>query len=568
MSNLKFVPVIIPTILVQLLVLLISPLVTYATSFSNISSAELYTTISFNGPFSLDYASDMLTDFSLDTSPIVTDIASPDTIAIKAINPGYTTGAGKKSGELIELIKLSDNEVSLGNLAIIYTAKPSTADSLGKSTILYRFPEGSKFIGSSILLRFRSAPEATEGSADLFYDASLAMAGSLALVQTSSDLDPSTIPANSELTNFGEVINSVCWFGGEECLPVFSTTVKSRSYTTIVRNQETGLYDHVISYTPEYNADYPGLFIPPTAEQMPDSGLVPDSNDSSSNASSSNSASNKSSPIFDVSKGSQCQGLIFSEILSYYDTDYSEQFIEFYNSASDIIALQGCHIKYKNKYYPLVTSAENISPSEYFVFRPEFRLTKNPGTENTLELYDVNGAVVAKLSYPHGQKKSASYALINYNTDGTDNWQITYAVTPGEANIYQEYKSCPAGKVINESTGNCVNASTISNKLSDCPAGKYRNPLTGRCKSITDSDDTTECIEGYERNPETNRCRKIKNNNGTEYPVVPITGVAEQSTFIALWAIGGITLIGFGYVIFQFRKEIYYFFRKTLFKKH
>ena len=48
-------------------------------------------------------------------------------------------------------------------------------------------------------------------------------------------------------------------------------------------------------------------------------------------------------------KISQCKGLNFSEILSYYDTSKSEQFIELYNVSAEQVLMDGCMIRYKNK---------------------------------------------------------------------------------------------------------------------------------------------------------------------------------------------------------------------------
>lgn len=550
MSKLKSRLVCPLTILAQLLVLFLAPVQTFATG----ASISL-----FSGEATKEFLSV--------EAPFVTQLEDNNLsgkIAIRAINPGYNIDAGKNAGELIELVNLTGSfevdeesgevvrsdfsEVALDNLAIIYTAKPGTGMTDGKSTVLYRFPEGSKMTGESVLLRYREAPEATEGSADLFYDTSIAMTGTVSLVLTTADFDASKVPDNSPVSAYGEVINSVCFLGGEGCLPIFSTTVKSRSYTTIVREMETGEYVHTNDYVARYDTNYAGLYLPPV-ENMLDGGSMADETNSGIS-----------------SGGSQCVGLQFSEILSYYDAEPTEQFIELYNGSDAPMQLLGCQVKYKNKAYALVASEFTLPASEYYVMRPEFRLTKNPNTENTLELVDTDSTTIAKMSYPHGQKKSASYALMGYNADGTENWVITYAQTPGSANVYQEYKSCPAGKVINEATGNCVKAATVASTLADCPEGKYRNPATGRCKNIESDSTTAECKEGYERNPETNRCRKIKSNDGADYPVVPITGVTEQATFIALWAIGGIAAIGLGYVAFQFRKEILYFFRKMLAK--
>ena len=74
-------------------------------------------------------------DYNLSLPNLSTDLASPTNeppndelgsvimtsdIVINAVNPGYNTESGKNSGELIELKNLSDEEISLDNIAIIY----------------------------------------------------------------------------------------------------------------------------------------------------------------------------------------------------------------------------------------------------------------------------------------------------------------------------------------------------------------------------------------------------------------------------------------------------------------
>ena len=412
------------------------------------------------------------------------------------------------------------------------------------------------------MLRYNDSPEVLaaitddeHGSfasvADLTYSTSLAMSGSLSLIY--KDTPNST----------GEVISAVCWLGGENCLPYFSTTVKSRSYTTIVRNDDTGDYYHTNEPNLLFQSSSPGLFLPPSEVES----------DEETDTSTNDSEFSRISADITLSP---CFGLRFSEILSYYTDEPSEQFIEIVNSSNHVISLSRCAIRYKSKNYKIILGNEDYSlaADDYYVINPNpmFRLTKNPTTENLLELVDVGDGwgddyvVVASLAYPHGQKKSAAYAMIGYNSYGEEEWQTTFLPTPGSSNIPQEFKTCPAGKIINELTGNCVNASTLSTLLKDCGEGKYRNPETGRCKSYNDSGETNACKEGYERNPETGRCRKIKDNNGADYPLVPITGVEEHSSFIAIWAIVGIGVIGLGYVVFQFRKEIVYFTRRIIVK--
>ena len=482
----------------------------------------------------------------LPSSPDSETVISLPPIVINAVNPGYNLSSGKNSGELIELANLSDDELDLTGFSLIYTSKPTKASPSGKSTILYSFPDGATFIGNSILLRYSLSPEASENNQDLTYDTSLAMEGSLKLIHKDPETETET------------VISSVCWFGGEECLPVFSTTVKTRSYTTIMFDTETGEYYHTNNHVPLFNPEKPGLYLPP-ATPPNDELDEPPSTDSDTRS----SMNTQSSDALASSKSPVCSGLEFSEILSYYSEDKSEQFIEFYNSSSTAIPLNECRLRYKNKTYVLAATSTLLAPNAYHVFYPSTTLTKNPTSTNLYEILDVNDEVVDSLEFPHGQKKSTSFALMGQNSDGSSLWQITYSPSPGSPNVYQEFRTCPAGKILNETTGNCVNASKLDTVAKECGPGKYRNPATGRCKSY-DSDDGSElapCKEGYERNPETNRCRKIKQNNGTDYPLVPVTDTENRQSFIALWALLGILALGFVYIVFQFRRDIYYLLR-------
>jgi hypothetical protein len=218
---------------------------------------------------------------------------------------------------------------------------------------------------------------------------------------------------------------------------------------------------------------------------------------------------------------------------------------------SEQIQTNGCKIKYKNKLYDL---GGVVKPDGYkqFVWS-DLALTKNPTNKNVVELVDVNGETIDKLEIPNGQKKGTSYALIGYNKDGTRLWHTTYNVTPGEPNIYQEFRTCEEGKVINEETGNCVKVTEIKEK--ECKEGYFLNTETGRCNKIPIVEEKT-CKEGYHLNPETNRCVKDKNNNGAEF------GLKKEksdggSTFVALGIILGIVGIGIIYIIYEFRQEIW-----------
>ena len=411
-------------------------------------------------------------------------------IYIKAINPGYTVDSKSNVGEMIEIGRLSsDAPVSLAGITVSYT------NSSGNDYTLIEFPENSWMTGETILLRLASSPDSELAAVN--YTKTLAFKGGVDLKQGD------------------EVIDTVCWLGKDECYKDF----KSASPTVLVRNLETGEFEHVTEYEPDYDAE--SYYVEVAKEEEGYGKVV-----------------------------SQCKGLQFSEILSYYETSRSEQFIEFYNVGSEQISLDGCQVRYKNKNYDL---SGIVGAEEYYVYYPNgFSLTKNPTNFNTLELIDTDGTVIDSLIYPNGQRKGTSYAFIGYESTGEEIWKVTYAPTPGRANNYQEYRVCESGKVINEATGNCVKVASVKEKV--CKAGYYLNTLTGRCNKIKTTTEKT-CKEGYELNPETNRCRKIKENTGANYSLKP-ENYEEESSFVALYAVLGVVGIGVLYLIYEFRHEI------------
>jgi len=440
-------------------------------------------------------------------------------LIIHAVNPGYTqtTSSGKLSdvGEFIELLNLTDAPLALAGYSIVYT------NGSGNETPLFTFPDESYLTGKHLLLRYYKSPESD--AADLTYRASLAMkAGPLKLVYDDT------------------IVDEVCWTGKETCESSFS----SKTPSVLKRDLATGSFEHltVDEYLPEYNSEETRLVLPPDPDDEDDPDIEPE---------------NQIPP--------HCQELEFSELLTYYTEDKSEQFIEFFNPTNSSINLSGCKISFKNKMYDLNGVVE---AGKYYAYYQggQFALTKNPKNPLILTLIDADDSVIDEISYPNGQKKSTSYAKI-IDEQGNESWQLTYALTPNAENIYQKFRTCEAGKIINETTGNCVKVTTLKSStstsnsktsiLAPCPAGKYRNPLTGRCKKIeTTSSTTKECAEGYERNPETNRCRKIKSpNDGAEHALVPATH-SDQTVFIGIGIVILIVSLGLVYIILQFRHEI------------
>ena len=318
----------------------------------------------------------------------------------------------------------------------------------------------------------------------------------------------------------GEVVDEVCWTGREGCYKPFTSTRP----TSLVRNLDSGEFEHLDVYEPEYD---------------PESYYVEAVEDESETA------------------ASQCKGLQFSEVLSYYESEKSEQFIELYNNNAHQVLLDGCKVRYKNKIYLL---SGVVKPEEYYVYHPAgFSLTKNPTNYNVISLVDTDGGVVDEVKYPNGQRKGTSYAFIGHDGTGGEIWKVTYAPTPGEPNNYQEFKTCEEGKVINKATGNCVKVTSVKEKA--CKVGYYVNPLTGRCKKLQVAKEKT-CKEGYYLNPETNRCRKIKENKGADYSLQP-EEYDESASFVALYAVLGIVGLALGYVIYEYRKDIKRLFGKV-----
>ena len=416
---------------------------------------------------------------------------------IKAINPGYVVDGKSNVGEMIEIgRKSSDDLISLAGVTVRYT------NSSGNTSLLLEFPENSFIVGETVLLRLASSP----GSelANLNYSKTLAMKGGIALYRGD------------------ELLDTVCWTGKDECYKEFM----SSHPTTLVRNMSTGDYEHFDEYIPSYVSEW---YKAESAKEEEGYGSV----------------------------ASQCRELKFSELLSYYETSKSEQFIELYNTGAEQILLDGCQIRYKNKNYGL---SGIVKSDEYFVYYPtEFSLTKNPVNGNVLELVDVDGSKVDSIMYPNGQRKGTSYAWIGYDEKGEMIWKVTYAPTPGAPNNYQEFKTCEVGKVLNEVTGNCVKVTSVTTKI--CPAGQYLNILTGRCKKYTVASEK-KCKEGYYLNEETGRCRKIVENNSADYSLQP-EEYEEKSSFVALYVVLGVIGVGLVYLVYEFRREIVKLWRKV-----
>ncbi len=591
--------------------------------------------------------------------PVATSVLPP--LYIKAVNPGYTVNGASNTNEFIELANSTDTMISLSGFSLWYNN--------GKNDyLIFEFPEFSFLKPGSLLLRLQSSPEVKAETdylqvAHIVYAKTLATSGKLSLRytsdgdQASSDQTTSSQGQDSpeDSTTSGET-DRLCWLGGDDCLPAFQTS----SPTAIVRDEQTGEFSHLSDYYPLYVPENYQIILPAEESQSPDSdgadvvtepqasdvttddsatpeSQTPDEPSDEPDASASPSLPETAGITDDQSSDStsatsptnqtikSCQSAVFTEVLTYYVESASEQFIELFNPTDEPIPLSDCQFRYKNKLYDLPSEA-TIPAQGYYIYHPsDFALTKNPSSQNLLDLVFNTTETIATLTIPHGQKKGVSYSYFspahpdfaNLSAEDYDLgykngiWLRSYRLTPGAENIYQKFQTCPAGKVINEETGNCVLAEADTPAIKTCNAGYYLNPATNRCNKIVeaapvktcaegyylnpatnrcnklpteasstltpckegyernpetnrcrkiassdDEDELTPCAEGYERNPETNRCRKIKVNNGADYALTPITGTVEQKSFLGLWAILALAALGAGCLVFQFRLEL------------
>lgn len=406
----------------------------------------------------------------------------------KAINPGYTFDDKQNVGEMIEIARRdSDTPILLAGATVGYT------NSSGNYSVLAEFPDNSWITGESILLRLASSPDSE--LAALNYTKTLAFKAGLTLLFDD------------------EIIDEVCWSGKDGCYKAFD----SARPTTLVRNSETGEFEHLTDYEPVFNAENyievvedEGLNEPGDEPEDEEGGEEPNEDGGSSDQVGDDKDGNDGEDYGEELKDEEgtesevvlgnCRNVRFSEILSYYVELVNEQFIELFNEGEDTI-LDGCFMRYKNKKYEL---KGEILAGDFYIYKPDgFRLTKNPVKSNVVELIDGDGEVVDILEYPNGQKKGTSFALIT-NEDEKE-WAITYDLTPGFQNHYQQFRTCEAGKVINELTGNCVKETAEVIKI--CPEGYFLNEETGRCKKEVVEIEKI-CKDGYYLNEATGRCKK------------------------------------------------------------
>ena len=483
-------------------------------------------------------------------APSFADADTPSSLLrIYAINAGYKDGDSSQKYDFIELEYLGDADLDLAPYRLVYT------NSSGNFGGEISFAENLALSSNRLVLGALVNPQFNA----IEDDAYVYNFGSAGLASTAGKVE----------LYFGDiVIDEICW-GKLECANNYAKfSTKEEDNYSLVRCAEEclgGAPFDMQKYYPE-----------------PDFGSITEiANEPSSSEPSMFEPESGPGPSVDESS---CEGVIFSEIYSYYINSVTEQFVELYNPTQKDILLDSCLLEYKTT---SIVLNGIIAPSGYYVFRDSsLALTKNPTASNTISIRNGQGDIIATVDYPHGQKKGASYAIFDINSNNPS-WRQTYAPTPGALNDYQEFQTCPSDKVINPSTGNCIKKQEEA--TTKCPTGKYLNPLTGRCKSVTSSSslaackdgyernpetnrcrkistisstELTPCKDGYERNPETNRCRKIRENIGESVDYAPTPAEDGSSNyqnpkiFTAVAAIAAAALLAATYVIYQYRREL------------
>jgi hypothetical protein len=281
----------------------------------------------------------------------------------------------------------------------------------------------------------------------------------------------------------------------------------------------------------------------------------------------------------------------YCRFLELSEVSVNDQWIEIYNNSSLSITpenLTDCHLLVQkgetletNDYGMLLSGLAGFDPYEYAVVNITTvdSLSLPKSKNRVIMIYDDADTYSFDMVYST-HKAETSWA---YFADG---WILTYNVTLGSENIYQQFQTCEVGKHINVATGNCVkdpeppaecaegqyrNPATNRCKkldsdkaLAECADGQFRNPLTNRCKKIASDDELSPCAEGWERNPETNRCRKTPIGSEAAYSIDPVSNVSQDRAW--LWIGGGGALVLGAMIAWQFHPEIARLFAKIVSK--
>ena len=152
--------------------------------------------------------------------------------------------------------------------------------------------------------------------------------------------------------------------------------------------QTQNIFVHDETYRPNYDPGRPGLVIREAEPELENLGSDkkkeppgPESNDTEEHE------ETNIDKTIELEVGRQCEGVEFSEILTYYTEAADEQFIELFNRNDGTVQLDQCLLRYKKKDYPL---KGELRANSYLAIYPQaewgLKLTKNPTSTNRLEL--------------------------------------------------------------------------------------------------------------------------------------------------------------------------------------
>ena len=252
----------------------------------------------------------------------------------------------------------ADTPLELSDFSIVYF------NSSGNESGRIRFSENQILVRTDLVLGFAKSPQFSDFS-DTAYTYNF---GSSGLASTSGKV---------QLLQGDTLIDEICW-GKLECEhpnPKFNTKQEDNASLVLCESEQC-------DSTYLQQAYYPEII--------------------------------ESIEIVNQPENNSCDGLIISEILSYYSEDPTEQYIELYNYSHESINLSSCQLIYKNKEYPL---DGELASFEYYVYQnSDLTLTKDPTSYNTYSIKYASGDIFYEVILPHGQKKGTSYAIFHPNS--------------------------------------------------------------------------------------------------------------------------------------------------------
>jgi len=213
---------------------------------------------------------------------------------------------------------------------------------------------------------------------------------------------------------------------------------------------------------------------------------------------------------------------------------------------------------------------EMIDPHSYrVIYNDSFNFTL-VNTSSMVRIVSYDGRVIDDSGLYSNPKEGESWARIG------DVWQMTNQPTPGSDNkafmrpivdvvTKQTVPTpCQSNQYRHPETNRCRLITNTASTLAPCSEGQERNPETNRCRSTTAASSTlSPCKEGQERNPETNRCRSVVVDSIPDADYGVMGAQTTQSNNILLWSVAGVAMVGVGYAVWEWRRELAKWWRKV-----